>query len=126
MITWFWHQIVSSSFCCDEFNISMFSHISHGFSKNCIIHQLKRSFSNSFFIFLIRSVFISIYNSNQVFCLNLQIQWNLFKTSPWFNSCFKFLMCITYSVFWLFQSSSSQEKIVNHCEDYETFQDIVH
>ena len=38
VIIWFWHQIVSCSFCCDKFNFSMFSYIVHSFSENCIIH----------------------------------------------------------------------------------------
>ena len=46
----FSHQIVSSSFCCDKFYISMFSHIFDSFFKNCITHQLKKSFSRLFFL----------------------------------------------------------------------------
>ena len=42
---------VSSSFCCYKFYISMFFHIFHSFSKNCVIHKLKRSFSKLFFAF---------------------------------------------------------------------------
>ena len=38
MIVWFWHQIISSSFGCYKFDISMFSHIFHSVSKNYIVH----------------------------------------------------------------------------------------
>ena len=93
MITWFWHQIVYSSFCCDKFNISMFSHVFHSFSENCIIHQLK-----SFYAFFLRSVFNSIHAFSRAFWLNVINLWISFKTNPWFSPCFKFLMCIPYSV----------------------------
>ena len=54
MIIWFWHQIVPSSFCCDKFSISMVFHIFHIFSKNCIIHQLKKIFFKiSFLLFFL-------------------------------------------------------------------------
>ena len=51
-----------------------------------------------FFAFFLRSVFISIYGFIQAFWLNLITLWNFFKNNPWFNACFKFLMCITYPV----------------------------
>ena len=54
MIIWFWHQIVPSSSCCDKFSISMVFHIFHIFSKNCIIHQLKKIFFKiSFLLFFL-------------------------------------------------------------------------
>ena len=122
MITWFWHQIVSFSFCCDKFNIFMFSPVFHGFSKNYIFINLKKYFSKSYFAFFLRSLFISVYDFNQAFCLNLLILCNFFRTDPWFNPCFKSLMCITYSVlscklatrFWFFQFSFFLAKSVNH------------
>ena len=57
-----------------------------------------------------------------------------FKTNPWFNACFKFLMCITYSslsckfvtsfsVFSVFILSGTKGK---SCEGYVNFQDIEH
>ena len=39
----------SSSFCCDKFNISIFSYTFHSFLKNCIFDLLK-SFSNHFLL----------------------------------------------------------------------------
>ena len=52
MIIWFnIKQIILLTFC-DNFNIFIFSHIFHTFSKNCIIDQVKKSFSNSFFVVL--------------------------------------------------------------------------
>ena len=71
MIICFWHQIISSYFCCNKFNISMFSHISHSFSKNYITYQHKKYFSKSFFAFCLRFVSISIYDFSRVFWLNL-------------------------------------------------------
>ena len=66
----------------------------HSFSENGIIHKLKKIFFASF----LRLVFISIYGFSQAFWLNLMTLWTFFKTNPWFNAYFKFLMCITYSV----------------------------
>ena len=91
IIILFRYHTVPSSFSCDKINISMFSHISHSFSKNCVIHQLKKTF-------LLSSVFISIYGFRQAFWLNLITLWTFFQTYLWFNVCFKFLMRITYSV----------------------------
>ena len=42
-LTWFWYEIVPSSFCCHKFYISVFSHIFRSFFKNWFIHQLKVS-----------------------------------------------------------------------------------
>ena len=97
MIIWYWRQIVSPSFCCDRLNISLSSHIFHEFS--CIISNSNiKSLSKSFCAFFLRFVFISIYYFNQAFYLNIITLCSLFKTNPWFNACFKFLMCTTYSV----------------------------
>ena len=78
--------------------ISLFSPISHGYSRNCITHQLEKVFLKVIFCFFFRSVFISIYGFRQTFWLNFIILWTFFKTNPWFNAYCKFLMCITYSV----------------------------
>ena len=78
--------------------ISLFSPISHGYSRNCITHQLEKVFLKVIFCFFFRSVFISIYGFSQTFWLNFIILWTFFKTNPWFNAYCKFLMCITYSV----------------------------
>ena len=93
MIFWLWHQIVSSSFSCHDFYVSVFSNIFRSFSKNSIIPQLKKIF------FKISLVFIPIYGFSQAFWLNLITLWTFFKTNLFFNACFKFLMCKTYSVF---------------------------
>ena len=85
-------------FCCDKFNISMFSHIVQSFSKNDIIYQLKKFFFRIIFRFFSRSVFISIYGFSHAFWLNLITWWTLFKTNAWVNACTEFAMCITYSV----------------------------
>ena len=112
----------------------MFSHIFHSFSKDCIIYQLKTIFLKIIFCFFHRSVFISIYGISKVFWLNLITLLTFFKTNPWFNACFKFFMCITFSVlsykiatsFWIFHSSPSQVKMVNPYEVHVIFQDIEH
>ena len=65
----------------------------HSFSENGIIHKLKKIFFASF----LRLVFISIYGFSQAFWLNLMTLWTFFKTNPWFNAYFKFLMWMTYS-----------------------------
>ena len=88
LIIWFLRQIVSSSFCCDNINISIFSHIFHSFSKMAL-------FINWNHFFFLRSVFILIYGFSQAFWLNLITLWAFLKTNPWFNAYFKFLMCIT-------------------------------
>ena len=48
------------------------------------------------------------------------------NTDPWFNACFKFITCMTYSAFCFFQFSFFQVKRVNHCTGYVNFQDIEH
>ena len=44
------------------------------------------------------SMFILTYSFRQAFWLNWITVWTFFKTNPWFNACFKFVMCITYWV----------------------------
>ena len=89
MIIWFWHQILSSSLCWDKSNIPMYA----------LYINSKKYFSKSFFAFFLRFVFISIYYFNLAFCLNLIILCSFFKINPWFNACFKYLICIKYSLF---------------------------
>ena len=80
------------------YDISVFSHMFHGFFKNCIIHQLIKIFFKIFFFLLFfLAVFISINGFNQAFWLNLMILCTFSNTNPRFDACFKFLMCITYS-----------------------------
>ena len=131
---WFWHQIVSSSFSCDKFYISMLSHIFHSFSKTELLINLKKSFSKSFFAFFLRSVFISIYGFSQEFWLNWISLWTFFNTNLWFNACFKFL-CVYHIWFYhinylqafrLFKISFFQIKSVNHYDVIVFFQDNEH
>ena len=44
------------------------------------------------------SVFMLTYSFRQAFWLNWITVWTFFKTNPWFNVCFKILMCIRYWV----------------------------
>ena len=96
IIICFWYQVLSSSFCCNKCDIPMFSHSFISFFKNCIIYQLKKVFFKVILWFFLRSAFISIYGFSQAFRLNLFPLWTFFKTNPWFNGCFKFLMWITF------------------------------
>ena len=82
----------------DNLVLKRVSRIFHSFSKNCIIHQLEKSLSKLFSAFCLSLLFISIYDFSQVFWLNLITLWSFFQINPWFNACFKFLKCITYSV----------------------------
>ena len=97
MIIWFLGLIISSSLCRQKFDMSMFSHIFNSFTKNGIIHQLKKIFFK-IFVFFLKSVYISLYGFSLAFWLNLITLWTLFKTNLWFNACFNFLMCITCPV----------------------------
>ena len=90
VIIWFWYQIIAFSFYCEKFNIYMFYYIFHSSFKNCFSHQLKKYFQSHF---VLRSALVSIYGFSQAFWLIL------IETNPWFNVCFKFIMCITYSDF---------------------------
>ena len=77
--------------------ISMFSHIFHSFSKNCIIHYLKQSFSKSFFAFFFLAVFISVHDFNQTFWLHLMTLYYFFNTNP-YNASFRCLLITYYSL----------------------------
>ena len=101
VIATFWHIKCPSSFCCNKLNIYMFSQNFYLFSKNVIILQLQPLFIKvSFCFFFLISVFTLIYGFNQGFWLILLTLWFFFKTNPGFNACFKFVICITYSVLW--------------------------
>ena len=91
MIMWFGYHVVSSFFCCYEFNVSMFFYAFNGFSKTWIIYSFKKSFPKSFFAFILSYVFILIFDFNQAFCLNLVVLLFFAKTNPWFNACLGFL-----------------------------------
>ena len=91
IMIWFWYQIFFSfSCCCYKFNVSMFSNIFDGVSKNAFSINLKKIFFEIIFCifkFFFKSVFISIYGFNKPFWLNLITLCTFFKTSPWFNAC---------------------------------------
>ena len=82
---------------------------------------------------------MSIYGFNQAFLLNLMSLFTLFNTNPRFNACFKFFICITYSIllcklattfstFLILILSGKKVKFfqVIHCEVYGSFWDIEH
>ena len=52
-IVWFWYQMISSFFGCYKLDISMSPQFLHSFSKDCIVHQLKKYFSKSFLAFFL-------------------------------------------------------------------------
>ena len=127
--------IISSHFCCYfKFNISMFFFFLFliVFKKTELFINLKNYFSKLIFAFCLSLVFISIHGFNEAFWLNLITLWTFFKINPWFNSCFTFLMWMTYWVlscklvtsFSTFRFSFSQVKMVNHCEIHVIFKDI--
>ena len=60
----------------------------HSFPKNSIMYQLKKIFLEWFLCIFLTFVFISMYGSNQAFCLNLVSLCTFFNTNPWFNACF--------------------------------------
>ena len=88
MIVWFRYELIPSCFSCYNHNISVFSDIFHYFSKNCVIHQLKKIFFKIIFCFFFRPVFVSIYDFNEAFWLNLMILCTFFNTYPLYNDCF--------------------------------------
>ena len=98
MIVRFWYQIVSFFSVVTSLMFLFFSHIFYSFAQNCIVHQFKKVFFKIIFSFFLRSVFSSIHGFNHAFWLNLIILCTFCNSNPWFNACFKFLMCITYSV----------------------------
>ena len=97
MIIWFCCQIGSFSLCCDKFNLSMLSHILQKIFSRPELLKLNQIFLK-LFLFFLRCVFISIYGFSQAFWLNLITLWMFFKANSWFNTDFKFRMCIPYSV----------------------------
>ena len=101
--------------------------------KTKLFISSKKSFSKSFLALFLRLVFTSMYDFNQAFWLNLMTLCIFFKTDPWFNACFTFLMWITYlllscklakqHVFLLFQFSLL---LVNHYEVHAIVLDTEH
>ena len=77
----------------------MLSHIFNCLSEHWIFIKLKKSLSNSFFASLLNFLFISICDFNHGFCWILIILCTFFNFNPWFNACFKAVMCITYFLF---------------------------
>ena len=76
IIVWFWYQIIPSCFCCSKLYILMFSHIFHGFSKNCVVHQLEKIFCKIIIFKITKAkfpsfMFISMYGLNQASLLDL-------------------------------------------------------
>ena len=53
-------------FCCYKFDVSIFSHVSHGFTKNWVIHQLKKIFFKIIFYLFLSSLLISMYEFNAI------------------------------------------------------------
>ena len=78
------------------FSGPVFSYNFHGFAKNWIIHQFKEIILKIMFCFFLSTVFISIYDFNHLFWLNLITVLIFFKTNPWFDACFRFFICIIY------------------------------
>ena len=75
----------------------MLSHIFLFFFSNTeLFINLKKSFSNSFFVSFLNFVFISIYDFNHDFCSNLITLRTFLNFNPLFSACFKALMCMTY------------------------------
>ena len=89
VIVCLWNQIISSSFCCYKFNISMFSHILHCFTKTALFVNLKKSFSKLFFASVLSLLFISMYGFNHLSWLKLITLETFFKIKSWFKACFK-------------------------------------
>ena len=91
-----WHYF--SCFCCYKLDISMYCHILHSFSKNCIIQLGRLFFKIIFCIFFLSFLLISIYGFNPAYCLNLMILSTFFNTNLSFSVCFKFLICRKYLI----------------------------
>ena len=77
VIVWFQHWIVPSCFCCYKLVFSMLFLILQGFPKKVLLINLKISLQSHFCIFFLAFSFVfrSIYDFNQISCLNLMIQW---------------------------------------------------
>ena len=87
----FCHQIIPFCFGSYKVDISMFSLVS---PKTALFINLKNLAQNHVLFFY--SIFISMYGFNQAFWLNLMILCSFLNTNPWFNACFKFLMCVIH------------------------------
>ena len=82
-LVWFWHQIVSSPFCCYKFRTFPIV-----FPKTKLLISLKKSFSKSFWAFIFSLVFMSIYGFSHASWLNLLTPRTFFNSSPWFKAWF--------------------------------------
>ena len=97
----------------------------YSFSENCIIHQLEKINFEIIICIFFNSVFFSMYGFSQASWLNLITVWSFSNTNPWLNTCFKVLLCMTYSFssfkLAVFQLLFFQTKIVNHCKYHVIF-----
>ena len=95
--------IIPSFFGCYKLGISMSSLIYHSFSENCTIRQFGNIFYEIFFFNFVLA--LCLYQCIILTKLLDWIKWNIyfwtfFNTNLWFNACFRFPMCITYSFLW--------------------------
>ena len=63
-----------------------------------LIINLKNLFLKSFCVFFLSSVMTLMYGFSHGFWLNLMTLCTFFKTNPWFNDFFKFIMWIPYLI----------------------------
>ena len=108
----------------------MSSPIYHSFSENCTIHQFGNIFFEFFFSFVLA---LCLYQCIILTKLLDWIKWNIYywtflNTNLWFNACFKFPMCITYSFLWCKLATIFPIfiKLINLCEGHVIFYDIEH
>ena len=73
-------------------NIALFIHLTRFFLNHFL-----------FCFFFLSSVLISVCGSSQAFWSNSIILCAFLNTNLWFNACFQFLICITYSSFHSFR-----------------------
>ena len=107
----FQHYITPFSFGCYKLGISVYSYLFDGFSRNWIIHQLKKTFFKVIFF-----IFLALF-SHQCNLIALSVFSN---SNPWFCACFKGIL--SYHVYWkkvffqTFQFSFFLLKMINHFE----------
>ena len=94
----FWHQIVSSFFCCYKFNVPIFLMIFQFFQKMKTACHFEKFFSKSFSATFLKSLFVSTYGFRHTFWFNLLTLCTFFNTSPCVKACIQFLISIMYSV----------------------------
>ena len=99
MIVWFWYLIIPSVLCSYKLDISVFSHISEVFfTKTAFFFNLKKIFFKINFCFFVSDPCSYQYMVLvKLFWLSLIILCTFFNIHQWFNTCLKFLICITYS-----------------------------